>query len=399
MSHQSIIDKTARIVFVSNIPLEIPEDKLKDLFGKIGPILSFKLIYDKESGKSRGCAVCEYKEQDLALTAMKTLNNVELGGRNLKVDHALNEKSRLEMISVMQGNPISETNNASEKTPETISKAVASLPPEQMFELLKQMKQCVQNNAAEAKNMLLQNPQLAYALLQALVVMRIVDPQVAFTALSNSGSAASSSVPYTSNSTSDSSIAASNMIHRIATPLIHSGSSDSKSVIKPPSAQPSLPVTTASRSTPISQPVPPPAPSMPFPIVPPPAPVVHDVDMRSKILGSNRVEPDRAKPEQNKRDPRLQLQDSKLAGASRAATVPSAPPVSVPPAPSAPRLTPATPLNPSTTKAATSSQDNEKAALIMQVLRLTDAQIALLPPEQRQSIMMLKEQIAKSTKR
>lgn len=32
----------------------------------------------------------------------------------------------------------------SEKTPETISKAVASLPPEQMFELLKQMKQCVQ---------------------------------------------------------------------------------------------------------------------------------------------------------------------------------------------------------------------------------------------------------------
>lgn len=46
--------------------------------------------------------------------------------------------------AVMQGNPISETNNASEKTPETISKAVASLPPEQMFELLKQMKQCVQ---------------------------------------------------------------------------------------------------------------------------------------------------------------------------------------------------------------------------------------------------------------
>lgn len=38
----------------------------------------------------------------------------------------------------------------------------------------------LQNSAAEAKNMLLQNPQLAYALLQALVVMRIVDPQVAF---------------------------------------------------------------------------------------------------------------------------------------------------------------------------------------------------------------------------
>lgn len=43
------------------------------------------------------------------------------------------------------------------------------------------------------------------------------------------------------------------------------------------------------------------------------------------------------------------------------------------------------------------ASDQEKAALIMQVLQLSDEQIALLPPEQRASILMLKEQIAKST--
>lgn len=71
-----------------------------------------------------------------------------------------------------------------------------------MFELMKQMKVsitkspplqqvyfmlsshffpqlCVQNSPQEARNMLLQNPQLAYALLQAQVVMRIVDPEIA----------------------------------------------------------------------------------------------------------------------------------------------------------------------------------------------------------------------------
>ena len=48
-----------------------------------------------------------------------------------------------------------------------------------MFELMKQMKICIQNNPNEARNMLLQNPQLAYALLQAQIVMKIVDPQVA----------------------------------------------------------------------------------------------------------------------------------------------------------------------------------------------------------------------------
>lgn len=37
-----------------------------------------------------------------------------------------------------------------------------------------------------------------------------------------------------------------------------------------------------------------------------------------------------------------------------------------------------------------------QAALIMQVLQLTDQQIAMLPPEQRQSILILKEQISKS---
>lgn len=36
-----------------------------------------------------------------------------------------------------------------------------------------------QNNPTEARQMLLQNPQLAYALIQAQVVMRIVDPQTA----------------------------------------------------------------------------------------------------------------------------------------------------------------------------------------------------------------------------
>lgn len=67
----------------------------------------------------------------------------------------------------------------SEQSPEIITKTVASLPPEQMYELMKQMKLCVENNPNEARQMLLLNPQLSYALLQSMVVMRIVDPQTA----------------------------------------------------------------------------------------------------------------------------------------------------------------------------------------------------------------------------
>lgn len=45
------------------------------------------------------------------------------------------------------------------------------------------------------------------------------------------------------------------------------------------------------------------------------------------------------------------------------------------------------------------ASDQEKAQLIMQVLQLSDEQIAMLPQEQRTSILVLKEQIAKSTQR
>lgn len=38
---------------------------------------------------------------------------------------------------------------------------------------------CIQNNPEEARQMLLQNPQLSYALLQAQVVMKIVSPEIA----------------------------------------------------------------------------------------------------------------------------------------------------------------------------------------------------------------------------
>lgn len=141
-----------------------------------------RLVFDRETGKPKGYGFCEYKDQETALSAMRNLNGYEIGGRTLRVDNACTEKSRMEMQSLLQGqnteNPYGEAVQ-SDKAPEAISKAVASLPPEQMFELMKQMKLCVQNNPNEARQMLLQNPQLAYALLQAQVVMRIVDTHTA----------------------------------------------------------------------------------------------------------------------------------------------------------------------------------------------------------------------------
>ena len=127
------------------------------------------------------------------MSAMRNLNGFELNGRTLRVDNAANENAKEQMRNLQQQStgpgtptpfetssslpsaPEGETDNA----PEAIGKAVASLPPEQMFELAKQMKQCIVTNPNEARNMLIQNPQLCYGLLHALVAMRVVDSNVA----------------------------------------------------------------------------------------------------------------------------------------------------------------------------------------------------------------------------
>lgn len=195
---------------VGNIPYEATEEKLKEIFSEVGPVLSLKwvvkqqinkilwnltlhpaicrLVFDRESGKPKGYGFCEYKDQETALSAMRNLNGYEIGGRTLRVDNACTEKSRMEMQQLLQGpqveNPYGEHCDA-EQAPEIITKTVTSLPPEQMYELMKQMKLCIQNNPSEARQMLLLNPQLAYALLQSMVVMRIVDPQTAVVSRKN----------------------------------------------------------------------------------------------------------------------------------------------------------------------------------------------------------------------
>ncbi|CAG0925832.1 unnamed protein product, partial [Notodromas monacha] len=99
MGDLQIVDKSLRSVFVGNIPYEATEEKLKEIFGQIGQVLSFKLVYDRETGKPKGYGFCEYPDQATALSAMRNLNGFEIGGRTLRVDNACTEKSQLELQS------------------------------------------------------------------------------------------------------------------------------------------------------------------------------------------------------------------------------------------------------------------------------------------------------------
>uniref|UniRef100_T1JH34 RRM domain-containing protein n=1 Tax=Strigamia maritima TaxID=126957 RepID=T1JH34_STRMM len=467
----SAAERSIRSVFVGNIPYEATEEQLKDIFSEVGPVISFRLVYDRETGKPKGYGFCEYKDQDTALSAMRNLNGYELNGRALRVDNAASEKNKEELknLQAALGGPPQEVSIQSpyggevdsDKAPEAISKAVASLPPEQMFELMKQMKLCIQNNPNEARKMLLQNPQLAYALLQAQVVMRIVDPQVAMSMLHRANSAqALQNLTDSANSSN----AITNNVASV-TGSVNFVDNNFGSGISRHSPAPQLPLPSSLLR-----------PSRPALLGDHPADPVRgsnnsglgtqfnephgrDFDMRDprgmdprnlgdrdmRVMGPGGGGRD---PRDTPRDPR-ELRDSRdpradsdirgnydsrfrdndrgmfegRSGYDQRGTVPFDTSLFEP---RDPRLQPSTQgaaisvpnlrpqmaglgrslnlanmspmgnVNRNASPSQISAQDQEKAALIMQVLQLSDQQISMLPPEQRQSIMVLKDQIARS---
>uniref|UniRef100_A0A182PTU2 RRM domain-containing protein n=1 Tax=Anopheles epiroticus TaxID=199890 RepID=A0A182PTU2_9DIPT len=393
---QTLMDKSMRSVFVGNIPYEATEEKLKDIFCEVGPVLSLKLVFDRESGKPKGYGFCEYKDQETALSAMRNLNGYEFGGRALRVDNACTEKSRMEMAALLQGpqveNPYGNECDPAE-TPDLIAKAVTQLQPDQMYEMMRQAKACIQNDPQEARNMLLENPQLTYALLQAAVVMRIVDSHTAVTFLHGRNE-----MPPVLTDDPMSALPARDQIHpAFGEPdgPVQFHDSDERHLLGERVAQQQQQQqgsTTMDMDLRIMDPfmmghrgVPGDIVQANTSVLEPAFPPVPEV---------------RPQPPQRPVDPRLQ-KDPRLeaAAAVSAASGPMGPnskaqmPVS---SALADRGAAAGEPKTKAAGAANDASDQEKAALIMQVLQLSDEQIALLPQDQRASILVLKEQISRN---
>ncbi len=73
---------------MGNIPYDVAETQLTSVMEEVGTVVSFRLVFDRETGKPKGYGFCTYQDHETAASAVRNLNNVELGGRPLKVDYA-----------------------------------------------------------------------------------------------------------------------------------------------------------------------------------------------------------------------------------------------------------------------------------------------------------------------
>ena len=75
-------------IYVGNLPFNATEDQLRSAFAAFGEVSSVNLITDRDTGQSKGFAFVEMAQNSAADSAIKGLNDSEMGGRNLKVNQA-----------------------------------------------------------------------------------------------------------------------------------------------------------------------------------------------------------------------------------------------------------------------------------------------------------------------
>ena len=83
-----------RKLYVGNLPYEIGETELQELFGRAGAVESVTVMRDQMTGRARGFGFVEMSTDDEAQKAITALNGTQVGGRSLTVNEARPKAAR-----------------------------------------------------------------------------------------------------------------------------------------------------------------------------------------------------------------------------------------------------------------------------------------------------------------
>lgn len=81
-------DNQATKLFVGSLAWATNDDSLNAHFAAVGPVVSARVVTDRETGRSRGFGFVEFENDDDAKKAIDQLNNSDLDGRQITVNEA-----------------------------------------------------------------------------------------------------------------------------------------------------------------------------------------------------------------------------------------------------------------------------------------------------------------------
>lgn len=77
-----------RKLYVGNLPYQVGEAELQELFSQAGSVESVRVMRDMATGRARGFAFVEMATDEEAERAAAQFNQYSFGGRNLTVNEA-----------------------------------------------------------------------------------------------------------------------------------------------------------------------------------------------------------------------------------------------------------------------------------------------------------------------
>ena len=81
----------AKKLYVGNLSYSTDEAELQNLFSQYGEVASVNIITDKMTGRARGFGFVEMATAEGAQAAVEATNGMELRGRQLRVNEALEQ--------------------------------------------------------------------------------------------------------------------------------------------------------------------------------------------------------------------------------------------------------------------------------------------------------------------
>ncbi|KAK4425395.1 ribonucleoprotein A, chloroplastic [Sesamum alatum] len=89
---EPLYPETEHKLFVGNLSWSVTSESLTEAFQEYGNVVGARVLYDGETGRSRGYGFVCYETRAEMETALEALNGVELGGRAMRVSLAQGKK-------------------------------------------------------------------------------------------------------------------------------------------------------------------------------------------------------------------------------------------------------------------------------------------------------------------
>jgi len=75
-------------IYVGNLSFKVSDQELMEVFEQFGDVTSYKVIKDRETGRSKGFGFVEMENDSEAQAAINKLDGTEINGRTVKVNKA-----------------------------------------------------------------------------------------------------------------------------------------------------------------------------------------------------------------------------------------------------------------------------------------------------------------------